>query len=462
MRLFGFELKRAPAVPVASRNGGWFPFIREPYTGAWQNNDEWKAETVLAYHAVYACVSLISADVGKLRPRLMELESTGIWTETTSPAFSPVLRKPNHYQNHIQFKQWWITSKLSTGNAYVLKVRDNRGVVVKLYVLDPCQVTPLVAPDGSVFYQLNSNDLNGVPVEGLTVPASEIIHDRMNCLFHPLVGISPLYACGLAASQGLKIQNDSATFFGNGAKPSGILTAPGAISDDTAKRLKAHWDTNYTGENSGRTAVVGDGLKFEAIRMTAVDSQMIEQLKMTAEVVCSTFHVPPFKVGMGAIPAGQKVSDLNQIYYSDCLQSLIEEMEACLDEGLALPAGYGTELDLDGLLRMDMGTLVTTLKTAVDGALMSSNEGRRRLNLPPVVGGESPMIQQQNYSLEAIAKRDAQDDPFKAPGSAAAPAATDTQDTPQTEDQVADDQSVEDQAKVLALLIGKELNLEIA
>ncbi|WP_341520716.1 phage portal protein [Pseudomonas sp. G.S.17] len=453
MRLFGFELKRAVPAPVDSRNGGWFPIIREPYAGAWQKNDEWKAETVLAYHAVYACITLIAADVGKLRPRLVELDGGGIWSEITSPAFSPVLKKPNRYQNHIQFKQWWVMSKLSTGNTYLLKERDNRGVVVRLYILDPCQVTVLVTPSGDIYYRLNADDLNGIGSEGLTVPASEIIHDRMNCLFHPLVGISPLYACGLAASQGLKIQNDSAQFFGNGAKPGGILTAPGAISEDTAQRLKAHWEVGYTGENSGKVAVVGDGLKFEAMRMTAVDSQMIEQLRMTAEVVCSTFHVPPFKVGMGAIPAGQKVSDLNQIYYDDCLQSMIEEMEACLDEGLALPANYGVELDLDGLLRMDMGSLVETLKAAVGGCLMAPNEARRRLNLKPVAGGDSVFSQQQNFSLEALMKRD-QDDPFSKPAtpSSATQAATAAPEPAEKD--------IEDQARMLALFIEKELTIE--
>jgi phage portal protein BeeE len=43
---------------------------------------------------------------------------------------------------------------------------------------------------------------------------------------------------------------------------------------------------------------------------------------------------------------------------------------------------------------------------------MSPNEGRARLDLQPVIGGESPYLQQQNYSLEALAKRDAQTDPF--------------------------------------------------
>jgi len=36
-----------------------------------------------------------------------------------------------------------------------------------------------------------------------------------------------------------------------------ILSAPGAISDETAARLKTHWDANYTGNNAGKVAVVG-------------------------------------------------------------------------------------------------------------------------------------------------------------------------------------------------------------
>jgi phage portal protein BeeE len=57
----------------------------------------------------------------------------------------------------------------------------------------------------------------------MAVPASEIIHDRMNCLYHPLVGTSPIFACGTAANMGLQIQENSSAFFGNGSNPSGIL-----------------------------------------------------------------------------------------------------------------------------------------------------------------------------------------------------------------------------------------------
>lgn len=464
MRIFGRELtfKRAPvtgSTVSGSRGGGWYPWISEPYTGAWQKNDEWKSPTVLAHYAVYACVTLIANDIGKLRQRLMELDGNGIWKETTSPAFSPVLRKPNEYQNHIQFKQWWETSKLTNGNAYGLKRRDNRGIVVAIYLLDPCRVTPLVTPSGEVWYQCGGDELNTIGSEGITVPASEIIHDRMNCLFHPLVGIPPLYACALAACQSLKMQNDSSTFFENGARPGGILTAPGAISDETAARLKAHWDTNYSGNNSGKVAVVGDGLKFEQMKMSATDSQLIEQFKLTAEMICTAFHVPPSKVGVTTSATGTTAAQENQKYYSDCLQSLIEEYEACMDDGLALPSGYGVELDLDGLLRMDMASLVETLAAGVGGGVMTPNYALRKLGQEPVEGGDTIYLQQQNYSIQALSRRDAQADPF-ATGGSSTPAVAAEPSTPAVEEPT--DEQIQDSAKMLALLIEKRLANEPA
>lgn len=418
MRLPFFGRKREEkALRPADNRGSWLGLILESFSGAWQQNVEIKNDTVLAFSTVFSCATLIAADIGKMRIKLVKLSEQGIWEETFSPAFSPVLRKPNHYQNRIKFFEYWITSKLIHGNAYILKQRDARGVVTGLYLLDPRRVTPLVSDSGDVFYELKTDNLSGL-ISDVTVPAREIIHDRMVCLFHPLVGVSPIYSCGLAAMQGSSIQNGSTNFFANGSRPGGVLTAPGSISDQTAARLKANWEENYSGKNAGRVAVLGDGLSYEPMVMSAVDSQLVEQLRWSAETVCSVFHVPPYKVGVGQTPAYANAEILNQIYYSDCLQSLIESIELCLDEGLELPAQYGTEFDLDGLLRMDTATLYKANNDAVGGGWMAPNEARRRAGLPPVDGGETPYLQQQNFSLAALAKRD-RNSPFSNPAPAA-------------------------------------------
>jgi len=436
MRIFGFDISRRgraapegysrsgvplvrrsdlPAAekamsPVSQGRGGWFRIL-ESFSGAWQRNVEVRYDSVLSNHADFACRTLIASDIAKLRIKLVAKDADGIWSETTNAAYSPVLRKPNHFQTRIQFMESWVLSKLQRGNAYILKQRDGRGVVTRLYVLDPNLVTPMVSDDGSVFYQLASDDLSGVE-QSILVPAREIIHDRFNCFFHPLVGLSPIFAGGLAAMHGLAIQSDSTVFFQNGARPGGVLTAPAAIANETAQRLKEYWDANFSGNNAGKVAVLGDGLKYEAMRAKAVDSQLIEQLKWTAEVVCSTYHVPPYKIGVGQMPTCNNIQSLNVEYYSQCLQRLIEDIELCLDEGLGTGESLGTEIDTENLLRMDSVTQMDVLDKA--SGVMKINEKRRKLDLKPVAGGDSVYLQQQNYSLEALAKRDAQDDPFGA------------------------------------------------
>jgi len=395
----------SPAPRAPAGTGGYVPIVREPYMGAWQKNDELRLETALANPVVFRCVSLIASDIGKLPCRLMAVDANGIWHETTSPAFSPVLRKPNPYQTWGQFIEAWLFSKLLWGNSYILKDRDQRGVVIRMDVLDPCRVKPLVAPDGSVYYELQTNDLGGIPTSGapLVVPAKEIIHDRWNCAFHPLVGMSPLYACGGAARQGLEMQAASTSFFSSGGRPSGMLIAPTEIDPETARRLSETWHAL----GAGKTAIVGNGMKYEAVGSSAEESQWIEQVNWTAKTIAGCFGVPISMVDSSQQPpyANNEASTLQ--YHSQCLQTHLTAIEAALDTGLELPAPYGTEFDLDDLIWMDTATKTKAAHDAISAGAMSPNEARLKyFGLGPVPGGDTPYLQQQYYSLEALAMRD--------------------------------------------------------
>lgn len=410
--------------------GGWWPVIREGYAGAWQQNITLRRETLIAFTPVYACMTRIAQDIGKMPIQLMEkVDKIWVEVERNSP-YGPVIYKPNDYQSQSQFLQQWMISKLLAGNTYILKHRDNRGIVTKLYPLDPTRVRPLITPDGSIFYSLSMDPLSEVFDATEIAPASEIIHDRMPGIFHPLIGTSPLFACSLPAIQGHAMQKSSASFFKNMAQPSGVLTAPGAISNETAARLKTDWAEKFSGRNVGRVAVLGDGLKFEPVTITAAAAQQVEQLRLTAEMVCSAFGVPSFMVGVTPPPTYTNIEAMTQQYWSQCLQAHMEGIECGITEGLGLyEAGSPTEmcikLGLDVLLRMDTATRYTAWKNAVSGGWMSPNEVRAKENLPDVEGGGSPYLQVQNYSLEALAARDAAGPPVTpgAPAPAGPPAA---------------------------------------
>jgi HK97 family phage portal protein len=415
----GLTTTNAPNAQTASTvygMMGWLSgLIRESFAGAWQKNIVVESkQNLLAFSAVYACVTLIADDISKLRVKLVAKQPSGVWIEVENPAFSPVLRKPNRYQTRIQFLNEWITSLLLHGNTYVLKSRDNRQIVTEMYVLNPNGVTPLVAEDGSVYYRLKSSYLAGITDDDVTVPSSEIIHDRAVTLWHPLVGVSPIFACAASATQGIRIQNNSALFFENMIRPSGQLTAPTKIDDVTAARLKADFEANFGGGNIGRILVSGNGLKYEPMgTVPAQEAQLIEQLRWTVEDVARCFKVPMHKISSTQQPSYNNIGALNQDYYNQCLQTRIEAIELLLDEGLGIGQesgasavrNLGTELDLEGLLRMDPAARATANKDAITAGYLKPNEARLRDNLAPVNGGDTPYMQVQNWPLSQLAER---------------------------------------------------------
>lgn len=418
MRVLGLTITREKnqdlITHVPSSRGGWWPVIREGFAGAWQRSVISPVEDALTHPTFWSCVTLIASDIAKGCLDLVKADADGITSPVNSSAFSPVLRNPNHYQNRMQYTESYILSKLCRGNTYVLKERDARGVVVALYVLDPARVKPLVGPTGQVYYACQQDLLSELTDASVVIPAREIIHDRFNTLYHPLVGLSPVYASGHAAMQALTITWNQTRFFKNGSLLAGLLVAPGQISELTQNRLEQYWNENYAGaQNAGKIAVIGDAMKFETPKQaSAVDSQLIEQLKWNDEKICATLHVPGYMVGVGPPPSYNNAEVLWVQYYSQACQGLIEAFELCHEEGLGiLDAGYELEYDIDALFRMDSATKMKTVTDGIKGMVYTPNEGRKRFNLKPLKGGDTVYGQDQDHSIAWLADRDAQGPP---------------------------------------------------
>jgi len=90
------------------------------------------------------------------------------------------------------------------------------------------------------------------------------------------------------------------------------------------------------------------------------------------------------------------------------LQSLITKFERSLDKGLELALTLGTEFAIDDLLLLDTATRTKAAHDSIVAGALAPDEARRKyFGLGPVAGGASPYLQQQMYSLAALAERDA-------------------------------------------------------
>jgi phage portal protein BeeE len=140
------------------------------------------------------------------------------------------------------------------------------------------------------------------------------------------------------------------------------------------------------------------------------------------------------------MPAYNNVQALNTEYYSQALQMLIESAELAMDEGLKTGEGLGTEFDICDLLRMDEMTQIQVAKEGIGAGILKPNEARKRLNYKPVEGGDTPYLQQQNYSLAALNKRDSKEDPFGTSQPARPPATPLTAEDEETEEDETQDE----------------------
>jgi HK97 family phage portal protein len=381
----------------------WWPVVHEPYTGAWQLNDPITAQSALSNPSVFGCVSAISADIGKTAPPLLlEEDAHGFWFETSNSAYTPVLRTPNRYQTAQQFIEQIVVSLLLYGNAYLLKNRDDRGVVNQLYVLDASRVKVLAAPDGSVYYELQPNELAGITnaEPPIIAPAREIIHIRINCFFHPLMGVSPLYAVAGAVAQAHAIQTNSTGFFNGGGRSPFAVIAPTKLDPLSAGRLQAE----ATKFKTSGTMILELGVQLVPMPTSAADTQLIAQLGWTEETIAKCFRFPISLLNSAKQPPYAN-AEASQLQYKACLEPYMTSIATGLTTGLELPRYLKVEFDDTLLTWMDTATRVNAAKIAITAG-MSPNEVRDTyFGLPPVEGGELPYLQQQNWPVAELAGR---------------------------------------------------------
>lgn len=399
--------------------------------GTWQRNLNPSVDpsVLVAFSAVYACVQRIASDMGKLPIRIVEVDSdTREETDLNEDPFEKLMRQPNEYQTRVDFIQTLMCSTLLQGNGVAWMRRNGRNEPIELHPWDWRQVEIRIAPDGSIFYKLGANKLAGFP-NGLVAPARDVIHHRMPMASaYPLHGVTPIYAAAASGSLGLRVLQQSQQFFGNMARPSGVLTSEQNIDPTTAEDLRTRWRNNYREGGIGDTAVLGFGMKWQSVTLNAVDAQLIEQLRFSVEDVCRVFMVPTFLVGDTSKVTYRNSEQLARAYLQNCLGYHVEALQERLNLSFEFGTRFKVMFDLDALLRTELDQRFSAYQKALQSGVLTINEARALEGYGPVEGGDEPMIQSQNVPL-SIAVDNAKNPPAPPPA-LAAPGAEDPAEDP--------------------------------
>lgn len=352
--------------------------------------------TAMTVSTVYTCVTIRSRDVARCAPSLYREAADGSRTPVTDHPVSRLLRRPNRQQTWFEFAQQMHAAWLLRGNAYAVILRDRRGRPAELVPVNPDGVMVLEAADGSVFYQVNRIGLSQMAVLRdlpMAIPADDMLHIR-DLSFNILVGASRIglarETIGVAQAQ----SQQAARFAGNSSNPSGILKTAKTLSDGAVKRLKAQWDAFTSGiQNTGKTAVLEEGLEWQRLQLTAADMDFIKSREFEVGEVARWFQMPLYKLGIMLPSQGQNGVQQQQSYVNDTIMPDLDMWEQRVARAFDLDLeGIGVDLDENRLLRADVQTRYNNYRVGILSGFMAPNEARRAENLAPVEGGEQVMF----------------------------------------------------------------------
>src|SRR6185312_446701 len=166
-------------------------------------------------------------------------------------------------------------------------------------------------------------------------------------------------------------------------------------------RLKAQWEQFQEGvQNTGRTAVLEEGLQWKQLQLTAVDLQFINQQQMSVQDVARFWGVPPRKLMLPDTSRGSTIIQEDQSYVNETVAPDLELLEQKIVQTFDLDEeGLGVDLDESGLLRADPLTRYNLGRIGKLSGLISTNEWRRGERLPPDPAGDELM---QPVNLAAL------------------------------------------------------------
>lgn len=352
---------------------------------------------------VQSCIGIISQDISRIPIEHVSISEDRTATPIFNRAPARIFREPNSYQTIADWLLYVMRSLLSDGNAYAIATRNDRYEVNALWPVHPKCCWPYIGEDGEVFYRLTGDpsiDIANLDV-GAWYPQREVFHVRLHTPKHPLVGETPLVAAEFPTITGTEINRHSAAFFHNMSRPSGILRHPGRLDEAAMRRIKEKWMEISTKQHTGEPAVLVEGMEWQQLDMTAVDSELAAIYKISEKQIFQLYRVPGFLLNdTERTQFGSSVESLIRFYLQSCLAFYENLLEKSLTRFFRLPYNEEIRFNVDmALLAGDLKERMEAYAKGIQNAVFTPNDARKREGLAPLEGGDEGRVQQQLVTL---------------------------------------------------------------
>jgi HK97 family phage portal protein len=287
---------------------------------------------------------------------------------------------PNAYMSGFDLLYKTAAAYFTHNNAFMLLARDDTGRITAVYPITPQSVEFHPGTDGAIYLECLFSDGRQV-----TFPYSDIIHLRRHFLTNDLLGdgnapLFPLLDTAQTLTQGI------AASVKNGTSIRGVLKFTSLVNPTQVKAEKELFVSDYFNPaNSGGIAATDQRFDFVPTNIAAYSIPQ-EQVEIVNRQIYDYLGVN------GKIISGS----YNENEFSAFYESVVEPFALQLSQEFRLKSGAVIVFTAERMEFSSAATKIKLLHEAAPLGLITINEARSLLALPPVPDGDR-RLQSLNY-----------------------------------------------------------------
>ena len=362
--------------------------------------------TAMQTTAVYACVRILSETLAALPLQLYRYTPGGKERVYDHPLYHLLHDEPNPEMTSFIFRETLMSHLLIWGNAYAQIIRDRLGRVQGLYPLRPDKMTVCRDESGQIYYiYTKTSDENPAikPYGQVPLRKDEVLHIP-GLGFDGLVGYSPIAMARNAVGMTMACEEYGASFFANGASPSGVLEHPGVLKDPA--KVRDSWNAVYQGSaNAHKVAVLEEGMKYQQIGIPPEEAQFLETRKFQLNEIARLYRIPPHMIGDLEKSSFNNIEQQSMEFVKYTLDPWVIRWEQAMQKALFLPEEkkqYFLKFNVNGLMRGDYESRMTGYSIGRQNGWLSANDIREMEDMNPVPDEEGGNLYLVNGSMTKL------------------------------------------------------------
>jgi HK97 family phage portal protein len=332
--------------------------------------------------AVRTVVDVLVRNVGQLELRLYEeVSEDNRQPDPTHPA-ALSLRYPNETTSGDSFRRSLIKDFLIADDAYAVITPASGGQVSFNWV--PYHMVEI---RGSSLWQAEGYRVWRRDGTWADIAPDNMLHWHGENPHDPRTGLSKLESLRDVIAEDAALQQATVELANSGlTEPAWVFRPLEAPEWSNAARKGFEEDlTNRMRRRNKTPVVLEEGMEMRSFGVSPKDAEMMAVRRWAIERVAAVYGVP-----LGMVGLSDNLVDARAEFYSDTLPPYCEEFAKMLNQRVLVRL-YGWtdgcfEFNLD---EKQMGDeRMKTLVSASGRAVMTTDEARAKLNLPPIKGGD--------------------------------------------------------------------------